>query len=123
MKARKRVLEKELKEPAFREHWEKTALARAVALRLVSYRVDHKLSQMQLAKRLGMKQPAVARLEAGETTPAWATLGRLSDKLGIEFVVGITPLRRKSMVGRQIDQAEIVERVTTPHGRVFVAVS
>lgn len=33
------VLDEELNAPAYREEWERTALARAVALWLVSYRV------------------------------------------------------------------------------------
>ncbi len=78
---------------------------------------------MQLAKKLGIKQPAVARLEAGEKNPTWETLARLSEKLGIEFVVAIVPARRKSMVGKQIDRAEVVERVSTAKRRVVVAVS
>lgn len=121
LKSRKQVLEKDLKDPAFREQWERSALARAVALRLVGYRSDHGLSQVQLAKKLGMKQPMVARLEAGGKNPTWETLIRLSERLGIEFVVDIIPPRRKSMIGRDFDHAEVVERVTTPQGRLVVA--
>src|SRR3990172_759500 len=68
------VLERQLKDPAFREQWERTALARAVALRLLTYRTEHGLSQTQLGKKLQMKQPAVARLESGEHTPSLGTL-------------------------------------------------
>lgn len=123
LKSRKQVLEKDLKDPAFREQWERSALARAVALRLVGYRSDHGLSQVQLAKKLGMKQPMVARLEAGEKNPTWDTLVRLSERLGIEFVVDIIPPRRKSMIGTRVDHAEVVEKVRTPQGRFVVAAS
>ena len=61
-----KVLARQLKDPHFRAEWERTAVARAVAARLVEYRVEHELSQTALAHRLGMKQPAVARLEASE---------------------------------------------------------
>lgn len=123
LKTRKQILDKDLKDPAFREQWEKTALARAVALRLVGYRAEHKLSQVQLARKLGIKQPMVARLEAGEKNPTWETLVRLSERLGIEFVVDIVPPRRKSMIGKEVDGAEIIERVSTAQGRFVVAVS
>jgi transcriptional regulator with XRE-family HTH domain len=123
LKTRKQILDKDLKDPAFRARWEKTAIARAVGLRLVAYRAEHKLSQVQLAKKLGMKQPMVARLEAGEKNPNWETLVRLSNRLGLEFVVDISPGRRKSLIGREIDRAQVVERVTTPEGRFLVAVS
>jgi hypothetical protein len=38
-----------------------------------------------------MKQPAVARLEAGEHNPSFDTLARLSSALGIEFHIAVTP--------------------------------
>jgi transcriptional regulator with XRE-family HTH domain len=123
LKSHKQLLDRDLKDPAFRARWEKTALARAVGLRLVAYRAEHKLSQVQLAQRLGMKQPMVARLEAGEKNPNWETLVRLSSRLGIEFVVDITPTRRKSLIGSEINRAHVVERVTTAEGRFLVAVS
>jgi transcriptional regulator with XRE-family HTH domain len=65
-------------------------VARAVASRLVEYRVEHALSQAAVARRLGMKQPAVARLEAGGHNPSFDTLARLSSVLGIEFHIVVT---------------------------------
>lgn len=49
------------------------------------------LSQTALARILGMHQPAVARLEAGDHEPSLATLSRLARKLGVEFHIDITP--------------------------------
>jgi transcriptional regulator with XRE-family HTH domain len=46
-----------------------------------------------------MKQPAVARLEAGEQNPNWETLTRISDGLGVEFLVDIAPKGKRP--GRQ----------------------
>ena len=82
---------RQLKDPAFRAEWERTAVARAVAVRLVEYRAEHALSQTALARQLGMKQPAVARLEAGEHNPSFDTLARLSSALGLEFHIAVTP--------------------------------
>jgi DNA-binding XRE family transcriptional regulator len=81
------VLAEQLKDPAFREEWERTALARAVATRVVAYRAEHALSQTQLARTLGVSQ----RLEAGEHEPTFTTLSRLSRHLGLEFHIDITP--------------------------------
>ena len=85
------VLTEQLGDPAFREQWDRSALARAVATRVVAYRVQQGLSQSALARKLGVSQPAVARLEAGEHEPTFATLARLSQRLGIEFHIDITP--------------------------------
>ena len=86
LRTAKELLSRQLEDPKFREEWNRTALARAVSLRLVGYRADNGLSQTQLAERIGIKQPAVARLEAGEKNPTWETLKRLSEALDIEFL-------------------------------------
>jgi ribosome-binding protein aMBF1 (putative translation factor) len=85
------VLAGHLDDPEFRREWERTALARAVALKVVSYRAEHGLSQTALGKKLEMSQPAIARLEIGEHEPTFATLSKLSRGLGINFHIDITP--------------------------------
>jgi ribosome-binding protein aMBF1 (putative translation factor) len=85
------IAAEELNDPEIRREHERTALAHAVAMRVVGYRVEHRLSQTALAHILGMHQPAVARLEAGDHEPSLATLSRLARKLGIEFHIDITP--------------------------------
>ena len=81
----------ELRDPeVLREH-ERTALAHIVALRLIRYRTDHGLSQTALARQLGMQQPAIARLEAGDHEPSLTTLARLARGIGIDFSIEITP--------------------------------
>lgn len=123
LKTADQVLKDHLKDPEFRKEWNRTALARAVAIRLVRYRADHGLSQTDLAKKIGLKQPAIARLEMGEKNPTWETLTRLSQALAIEFLVDITPNRKKSLVTRKglRETAELVE--TSDDGRVLVAMS
>jgi DNA-binding XRE family transcriptional regulator len=91
MKTAHEVLGEHLKDPDFREEWERTAFARAVAMRVVAYRAEHGLSQSQLARTLGVSQPLVARLETGEHEPTLTTLSRLSRHLGLEFHIDITP--------------------------------
>jgi ribosome-binding protein aMBF1 (putative translation factor) len=84
-------LKKRLRDPEFREAWERTELARAVALCLVEFREDNGISQSALARKIGMHQPAIARLEAGDHNPSVDTLMRLSRGLGIDFHIDITP--------------------------------
>jgi DNA-binding XRE family transcriptional regulator len=91
LKTHEQVLHESLQDPAFRREWEQTALARAVAIRLVQYRAEHGLSQSGLARVLGMQQPAIARLEAGDHNPSLETLWRLSQGLKISFHIDITP--------------------------------
>lgn len=78
-------------ETEFRAEWERTALGRAVAIAIVRYRAEHDLSQRDLARRLGMKQPQVARLELGEVNPSMDTLMRIASQLEIEFTIDVRP--------------------------------
>lgn len=71
--------------------WERTALARAVANAVVAYRTTHHLSQGALAAKLGMKRPAISRLERGENNPSIETLERLASGLGLRFIVDVAP--------------------------------
>jgi transcriptional regulator with XRE-family HTH domain len=91
VKSFEQVLAEQLEDQAFRAEWERTALARAVANRIIAYRAEHRLSQADLARQLGVSQPAVARLEIGEHEPTFTTLRRLSQQLGIDFHIDITP--------------------------------
>jgi DNA-binding XRE family transcriptional regulator len=82
-------------DPEYRSEWERTALARAVAFKVIAYRAEHELNQTALAKRLKMSQPAVARLESGEHNPTFPMLLRISDALGIELAIDIAPAGRE----------------------------
>jgi DNA-binding XRE family transcriptional regulator len=89
-------------DPEFRREWERTALARAVAVKVIAYRAEHSLNQTALAGRLHMSQPAVARLESGEHNPTFPTLMRLADALGIELAIDIAPIGREpQLVGER----------------------
>src|SRR5215475_10681904 len=85
------IAAEELLDPEIRREQERTALAHAVAMRVIRYRIDQGLSQTALARLLGMHQPAIARLEAGDHEPSLATLSRLARVLGFEFHIAITP--------------------------------
>src|SRR3954471_19369536 len=78
-------------DPEFAEEWHRLALARHVAIELIRYRSDHKLSQRALAERLGVSQPRVHELELGEKNPQIETLAHIVAVTGIEFAVSITP--------------------------------
>lgn len=50
------------------------------------------LSQAELAARVGTSQPAIARLESGDTNPTIATLQRVCEALGHELVISTSPI-------------------------------
>lgn len=68
----------------------RTASARAVAMRVLAYRMEHGLSQRRWPENWGCSSPRL-RLEAGDHEPTFTTLERLARGLGIEFHIDITP--------------------------------
>ncbi len=96
-----------LEDPEIREDWEKTAFARAIAHQVIRYRIDHDLSQRDLAKRLGVSQGLVGRLELGEHEPRFSTLQMLSRALGIRFSIDIHPEGSKPAAGFVPDDARV----------------
>ena len=114
MKTNDEVIAEQLRtDPEFRAEWERTALARAVALAIVRYRADHGLSQRELAERLGMKQPQVARLELGVVNPTIETLERISTQLNLEVAIRIPPLGNVSCTVTEHAQSELRESPVT----------
>lgn len=109
--------------PAFRASWERTALARAVALALIGYRVKHHLTQTLLAAKLGMRQPQVSRLELGEHIPSLAMLQRLARTLGLRFIVEVAPAGEGTPASAVTLPAgvEVVEDVTADGSRILIA--
>jgi transcriptional regulator with XRE-family HTH domain len=83
------VLDEALQDPEVRAEWDRTQLARDVSNWLIRYRVEHDLTQAELAQLLGWKQPVVARLESGEHEPSIATLHRLVERLGTTATIAI----------------------------------
>ena len=86
-----RELKKRLMENAeFREEY---ALADqeeyALVAALIRARTEAKLTQAELAERLGTTQSAVARLEGGRVSPSIATLRRYAEATGTRLTVGL----------------------------------
>jgi transcriptional regulator with XRE-family HTH domain len=113
----KEVLAESLLDAEFRAIWEAQAPARALALLLVKYRAEHGLTQTALARKIGISQPAVARMEIGEHMPTIKTLMKISEALDIEILLDIKPAARpRSWVSPEADNARVVQRVTTANG-------
>jgi len=116
------VLSEDLKDPEFRARWERTALARAVANRVISYRTQRGLSQGELAEQLGMKQPQIARLESAEHNPTIDTLIKLVNALDIEFVIDIHPAKKAAkLVNKRAKTTAAVSTTTVEETELLVA--
>lgn len=124
LRSTREIREEQIRQdPAFRAYWERTALARAVALAVLGYRVKHHLTQTKLAQELAVRQPQVARLEMGEHNPSLEMLHRLARVLGLRFIVEVAPVAVASPENTLTlpSGMEIVEDVTADGSRVRVA--
>jgi len=74
-------------EPKAKKAYKEAALSFALAEQVRQIREDKGLSQAELAEGMGTTQSAVARLEAGGTSPTIPTLRKLADALGVELVL------------------------------------
>jgi DNA-binding XRE family transcriptional regulator len=68
---------------------------------LIDLRIKRGLSQRELAKRAGMKQPTLARVESGKTA-SLRTLRRVADALNADVRVSLVP-RHASRKGKNKD--------------------
>jgi transcriptional regulator with XRE-family HTH domain len=85
----------QLADASFRAEWQRLTPARELAATLLRYRAEHKLSQRALAKKLGVSQPRIVKLESGEHNPEVDTIINAVRRLGIEFVLDVAPASRK----------------------------
>jgi transcriptional regulator with XRE-family HTH domain len=122
LRSSKEILEQDLRDPEFRAEWERTALARAIAIQVIAYRAEHGLSQTSLAEQLGIKQPAVARLEAGEVTPSLETLQRLARVLDKEILIDVVPPNREpKLVTKKARTSSAVETIEAEDYGLLIA--
>mgnify|MGYP000847088600 FL=1 len=94
MKWRDYVAEREAKDPEFKAVREEMRPQFEFRRALIEARIKGGLTQHQMADRLGVKQSALARWEAGETLPSLNSLYRIAQVLELDFTIAPdAPLR------------------------------
>lgn len=78
-------------------------------------------TQTELARRTGMRQPAVARFEAGGTVPTIPLLERLADALGLELSVRMTPAEEPTAAPAREAAESHTRRATRRKGQMASA--
>ena len=77
-----------MEDPAFREEYASADSEYALIEAMIRARTAAKLTQAELAERLGTTQSAIARLEGGRVSPSYATLRRYAEATGTRLTVG-----------------------------------
>ena len=78
-----------MEDPEFREEYARADDEFTLVEALVRARTAAKLTQAELARRLGTTQSAIARLEGGRVSPSFATLRRYAEATGTRLTVGL----------------------------------
>lgn len=77
-------LEKQLLvDPATKREFDKLTPRFAVISELIKARIKYKMTQAQLAKKVGTKQSAIARLESGNINPSLEFLQKVAQVMGL----------------------------------------
>ncbi|TET54740.1 MAG: DUF4332 domain-containing protein [Anaerolineales bacterium] len=102
-------VEKQMQDPEFVAEWEKLEPGYQVA----RLRIRRKLTQAQLAKKVGTQQTSISRLESGDTPPNLSFLRKVVEALGGELTVAISGGR--SQLSEEIrgvgdEYADLLER-------------
>ena len=79
------IAEEKAKSPAFAAAFDEEMARLDLAQRLREARTRKKLTQEQLAKRAGTRQPNIARLESGRVLPHLDQLARIARALGLRL--------------------------------------
>lgn len=80
-----------MKDPEFRREYEKLSAERDIARQMVKARIEKRMSQETLAKRIGTDQSVISRLEGMNAKPSISLLKRVSDALGVPIKITIKP--------------------------------
>lgn len=84
-----------LTDPATRAAYEARKPAYELASKLIALRKKLGMSQRDLAKAAGLKQPHIARIERGDVSPTWETISRIFAAVGAELDVTFKGKRLK----------------------------
>ncbi|OJI06456.1 transcriptional regulator [bacterium CG10_46_32] len=86
----KKFRDKQLKEnPKLKRYYDELEPEYAVIRAVMRKRLKKGMTQSQLARKIGTKQSAIARLESGSHNPSFAMLKKVAKALDAKLVVAI----------------------------------
>jgi transcriptional regulator with XRE-family HTH domain len=95
-----------MKSPSFAREYAERRRVQEIARAVRSMRESANLSQSELAKLIGTKQPAIARLETSQhNTPQWQTLDRIAMALHKQLDLSLGEVDENKPVVKIIDRA------------------
>jgi DNA-binding XRE family transcriptional regulator len=84
--------DEQMKNPKFRREYEALEPEFAIIKQIIELRIKRQMTQAQLAKKIGTRQPSIARLEARGKTTDLNYLQRVAQALNARVEVRLVPL-------------------------------
>ena len=79
-----------LKDPKVRQAYEQLGPEFALIEALIARRIEQRLTQEDLARRIGTRQSAISRLERGEANPTLGFLKKVAAALDASVLVSLS---------------------------------
>lgn len=80
-----------MKDSGFRREYEKLQPHFEIASKIIEARIKSKITQQELAKRMGTGQAVISRLENANSKPSLSLVQRLADALNLKVELRFTP--------------------------------
>ena len=87
MKTYKQFHQELMKDPGRRKAYEDLGVEFSIYEALIRARIKDKLTQRDLAQKIGVAQSALARFEKGRTNPTLSFLKKVTGGLGLKLVI------------------------------------
>lgn len=76
-----------LKKPSFKKEYDALEFEYQIIRAIIKKRLSNKYSQRDLAKKTGMYQSAIARIESGNSSPTLSVISRILSELGAKVSI------------------------------------
>jgi DNA-binding XRE family transcriptional regulator len=90
MKDYKNLKIKLLKNKGIKKAYDELGPEFAIIQKLIEKRIEHGMTQTQLAELVGTKQTAISRFESGTYNPSVSFLFKIADALGAKMTVDVS---------------------------------
>jgi len=80
-----------MKDPEYRREYERLEPEFQIARALIDARVKKKMTQAEIAKKAGTKQPVISRLEGACGSPSLSLIKRIAKALDVRLVFRLEP--------------------------------
>ena len=87
MSDHKKYLNKQLENPDFYDEWERQRPEREYIKAIISARLEQNMTQIELAKKTGIRQSNISRIENGNCSPTIATLQQIANGVGKKLYI------------------------------------